>query len=181
MLNSDEGTADGYMSDSQDPTVYEEEKRGDFYYWKPPDLIKPRHLTPGEKIATERHYDEQIEKALIRDDLCWELECKLRARVWVLEVQYDMKGSKAELGKHAVVNTSDFTGPVPGFCMLHIGTGPAHLAERVYWTRTLMQWGFKPERWAVIFTDGTKQGGSCLEIDPKQETPTIIEEFNGEG
>jgi hypothetical protein len=39
-----------------------------------------------------------------------------------------------------------------------------------------MAWGFKPDRWAVIFTDGTKQGGSALQIDPKQETPTIIEE-----
>jgi len=178
MLNNDEGTVEGYTGEGSDPTIYEETKKGDFYYWTPPDLEKPRNLTPSEKLATEAHLEFVADKAVQRQHKCWEVGCARDAYVWVLEVQFDMKGDKADAGQHAIVNTQDYDGPVPGFCPTHLGGGPAHLAEQVYFSAPLMQWGFKPRRWFVIFTDGTKQGGSCLEIDPKQETPTIIEEFN---
>jgi len=142
----------------------------------PPDIEKPRHLTPPEKVALARKDDELQAKAESRASTCWQHGCARRATVWVREVSFDFKGERAEPVQHAAVSSSDYPGPVPGFCAFHLGTGPAELARAVYFDRPEMIWGVRPNRWFVSFTDGTKQGGMAVEIDPAQEMPKIIEE-----
>ncbi len=66
---------------------------------------------------------------------------------------------------------------MPGFCIGHIADGPRELAEAVYFSQPAMQWGFLPSRWFVIFTAGTKAGGSCKQINPTDLQPKIIESF----
>ena len=55
-----------------------------------------------------------------------------------------------------------------------IATGPIALAEAVYKSRPEMQWGFQPNRWFVVFTDGSEQGGSCHQIDMHHVTPEFV-------
>jgi len=142
----------------------------------PPGLERPRELTPPEKIALGRKDAVLTAKAESRDETCWNHACARRATVWVREVTFDFKGERAEPVRHAAVSSADYPGPVPGFCAFHLGTGPAELAQAVYFSRPEMQWGVRPNRWFVSFTDGTKQGGMAVEIDPKQEMPKIVEE-----
>lgn len=141
-----------------------------------PDVEKPRRLTAPEKIALEKKDAVLTEKSELRQDMCWKCGDR-KAYVWVREVGYDFKGSKAEAVQHAAISSSDYPGPVPGFCNFCIAVGPAELAEAVYFNRPEMYWGVRPNRWFVSFTDGTKQGDMIVTIDPKQELPTIIEEF----
>ena len=137
---------------------------------------KERPLTPPEKIRIEKLDGLLTAKAEQRDEECWSYGCTRRPCAWVREVRFDVKEELA--GMHnATVTTRDYSGPVPGFCHGCIATGPAELAQRVYFSRPEMYWGFRPTRWFVIFTDGTKQGGSALEIDPKQLQPKIVEEY----
>lgn len=143
--------------------------------WSPPDVEKPRHLTPPEKIALEKKDRLLTEKAEIREPICW--LCQERpAYVWVREVSFDFKGDKADPVKHAAISSADYPGPVPGFCHFCIASGPVRLAEVVYYDRPEMYWGVRPTRWLVSFTDGTKTGNSCLLIDPEQTMPKIVEE-----
>lgn len=144
--------------------------------WAPKDVEKPRHLTPGEKIALDKKNDLLTAKAEQRQEMCWYC-LERKAAVWVLEVGFDFKGDKAEPVQHNAVSSADYPGPVPGFCIFCLGVGPEHLAEKVYFDRPEMYWGVRPNRWFVTFTDGTKQGGLVIELHPKtQELPTIVEE-----
>lgn len=145
----------------------------------PKDVEKPRELTPAEKIAFDKKHELLGEKAEVRQDTCWSYGCDRTPAVWVREVSFDFKGDKADPVKHAAVSTADYNGPVPGFCTFCLGTAPQQLAEAVYFSRPEMQFGVVPERWFVSFTDGTRQGGRCIELNPKQLLPTIKEEFIG--
>jgi hypothetical protein len=141
----------------------------------PPDIEKPRSLDPLEKIALGVKDAYLTAKAESRQEGCWNHGCDRKAAIWVREVGFDFKGEKADALAHLAVSSSDYDGPVPGFCPWCLGVGPELLAEAVYFARPEMYWGVRPTRWFVSFTDGTKQGGSVLEIDPKQEMPTIVE------
>lgn len=144
----------------------------------PVGVEKPRELTPAEKIALRKKDALLTEKAEHRQETCW--LCKERkAYVWVREVGYDFKGSKADPVKHVGISTADYPGPVPGFCTFCIGHGPARLAEVVYFDRPEMYWGVRPTRWFVSFTDGTRQGDMIVTIDPKGTLPKIVEEHIG--
>ena len=140
------------------------------------DVEKPRHLTAPEKIALDKKNSILTQKAESRQEMCWK-DCGRKASIWVQEVGYDFKGTKAEAVQHAAISSADYPGPVPGFCHFCIVEGPAELAEAVYFARPEMYWGVRPTRWFVSFTDGTKTGDMIVTIDPKQELPTIIEEF----
>lgn len=141
--------------------------------WSPLGVLKPRDLSPSEKIALEKKDEILTEKAEIRSDVCW--SCERPAYVWVREVCFDFKGDKAEPVQHTAVSSADYPGPVPGFCHFCVATAPPELAQAVYFDRPEMYWGVRPNRWFVVFTDGTKQGGNCIELDPVQEMPKIIE------
>lgn len=138
-----------------------------------PDLEKPRELSPQEKIAADRHKRLIADKAMSRQIECWCYLCQKPATIWVAEVCFDFKGDKAEPVRHAQISSGDFDGPVPGFCHFCLGTGPSELAEAVYFSKTEIQLGVTPTRWFVVFTDGTKQGGSCVELNNMRGLPTI--------
>lgn len=152
------------------------------FLWAPANHTKARELTPTEKIVNERFEDVLTEKAVARANRCWEHEalgCTHTPIAHVHEVQFDLKEDKAK-PLFRQVSTADYDGPVPGFCIGHLSSGPARLAEAVYFSRPEMQWGLKPRRWFVIFTDGSKTGGECLYLDPKQLQPEFKEEFTGD-
>jgi hypothetical protein len=174
---------EGYLKEFQkeidkQKQILEEQKMGDLLLWTPKDIEKPRNFKPEEKIARERFNKTLTEKAEIKDTKCWmhTMGCSHNPIAWVREIQFDMKNQKAGIN-HSQVDTRDYDGPIPGFCLGHIATAPAQLAQAVYFDQTAMIWGLKPKRWFVIFTDGTKQGGECIQLDPKQIQPEIKEEF----
>ena len=152
----------------------EERKMGNLTLWVPKGFSEGRSLTPVEKIRRDKHDTNLQEKAETRQKECWAYGCQTRASTWVREIQFDFKTDKASINL-ASVDTSSYDGPVPGFCHVHAGKAVEELVQKVYNDLPPMQWGMKPTRWFVIFTDGTKTGGSCLMIDPKQLQPTIIE------
>lgn len=129
-----------------------------------PDLEKPRELSPSEKIALDRKNELLTQKAESRQEQCWNVGCTRKAHVWVHEVSFDFKGDKAAPVRHAAITSSDYPGPVPGFCTFCLGSGPERLAEVVYFDRPEIAWGAVPTRWFVSFTDGTRQGGSCIQL-----------------
>jgi hypothetical protein len=143
----------------------------------PKGIEKPRSLDAPEKIALDKKQKLLTEKAEVREEMCWCYECPRKATTWVREVGFDFKGDKAAPVDHIAISSADYVGPVPGFCTFCLGYGPKELSETVYFSRPEMYWGVRPNRWFVSFTDGTRQGGFCVEIDPKQEMPTILEEF----
>ena len=145
----------------------------------PVDVEQPRDLTPPEKIALDRKQKRLHERAETRQAECWRHDCSRKASVWVVEVGFDFKGDRAKPVQHIAISSSDYDGPVPGFCHFCLGSGPQELAEAVYFSRPEMYWGVRPNRWFVTFTDSTRQGGLCVEIDPKQTLPKIIEEHFG--
>jgi hypothetical protein len=149
------------------------------FMWAPKDILKPRNLTPPEKIALERKDEVLTQKAESRQEECWSYGCTRKATAWVREVGYDFKGEHAAPAQHVAVSSADYPGPVPGFCAGHMAGGPERLAEAVYFARPEMFWGVRPTRWFVVFTDGTRRGGMAVEIDPKQEMPKIVEEVIG--
>ena len=162
---------------SNQPLKLDEYKKGDLIYWTTPGIEKDRHLTPPEKIKREKIDKDLTEKSVVRDTNCWAFGCNHKAVSWVREVQFDFKQDLKNKIDHAVVSTRDYNGPVPGFCVGHLHNGPIQLAEKVYFSRQEMYFGLRPKRWWVIFTDGSKAGGLCQEIDPKQTMPTIKEEL----
>lgn len=145
-----------------------------FFKLEHPDLAKPRHLDPAEKIALAKLDAQTTEKALSRQKTCWCLNCERPAIVWIREVCFDMKGEKAAPVQHKQVSSADYDGPVPGFCLRHEASGPPELAAAVYWNRPEIAWGVKPTRWWAVYTSGLMQGGDCLSMDPKQILPRII-------
>jgi hypothetical protein len=147
---------------------------GRFFRIASPDVEKPRELTPTEKIALDRKNEYLTQKAESRQEECWSYGCTRKATVWVREVGFDFKGSKADPLNHIAVSSADYVGPVPGFCTFCLGSGPAKLAEAVYFSRPEMVWGVRPNRWFVSFTDGTRQGGMAIALDPKGQMPNIL-------
>lgn len=153
------------------------------YRWAPTDIEKPRSLDALDKIALDSKQKLLHEWAdAQRQDMCW-ADCGRKASIWVVEVGYDFKGEKAAPVDHIAISSADYTGhPVPGFCHYCLGRGPEQLAEAVYFNRPEMYWGVRPNRWFVTFTDGTRQGGLCVELHPNtQVLPKIHEEFISNG
>jgi len=162
---------------ADEPIILEETRLpGGMTRWAPAGVERPRELMPQEKIALERRDALLTQKAESREPTCWRHDCDRPATVWVREVSFDFKGERAEPLHHTAVSSADYSGPVPGFCRFHLGTGPSELAQAVYFSRPEMYWGVRPNRWFVSFTDGTKQGGAAVSIDPKQESPKIVQE-----
>ena len=141
----------------------------------PKGIEKPRSLLYHEKKALDAKTALLAQKAEYRQETCWRLDCARKATIWVREVGFDFKGEKAAAIQHIAVSSSDYPGPVPGFCTFCLGSGPQELAEQVYFDRPEIYWGVRPTRWWVAFTDGTKQGGSCVELNAKRQLPTYLE------
>jgi hypothetical protein len=139
---------------------------GSGFVLAPPGFEDPRTLTSAEEDAHAEKHRRLQQKAEQRQKKCWLHNCNRPARTWVREVSFDFKGDRASPLKHAAVSSGDITGPVPGFCPIHLGTGPAQLAEAVYCDRPEIQAGVQPLRWFVAFTDDTVQGGDIREIRP---------------
>lgn len=138
-----------------------------------------RTLSPAEKLQRQRHDAVLAAKAVVRDANCWRstVGCRGKAHTHVAAVEFDLKADDQPRG-HAFIDTSEYPGAVPGFCIGCMGHGPRDLAQAVFVTRPEAKWGFKPKRWFVLFTDGTVQGGDVEEIDILG-TPTFIEEYTG--
>lgn len=128
----------------------------------------------SRKIAQQKVDEFLSLRSEDRQEECWCLGCKAKPIVWVREVQFDMRGEKIGINQH-VVSTKDYDGPIPGFCAGHLGPGPTQLAETVYWDRTEISMGLRPLKWWVIFTDGTKQGGLCEVLNPKNLKPSTFD------
>lgn len=111
------------------------------------------------------------EKALFRETECRVLGCNKAPQVWVREVGF---GSDIT---DIVVSSADYQGPVPGFCIGHLATGPADLARDVYYSRPEMMWGLTPENWFVSFTDGSMHRGLCEAIKLRIESH-VVDEFS---
>lgn len=139
------------------------------------DVEHPRELTPAEKIALDRKNELLTQKAESRQEECWNVGCTRKAHVWVRHVAFDFKGPKADPINHLTISSSDYPGPVPGFCLFCIATGPKLLAERIYLDRPEITWGALPTRWVVEFTDGTKEAGSVATLEIKSGRTLIIE------
>lgn len=168
------------MTDTPEPQILDEHSMGDLHLWAPKNFDRARNLTAPEKIANEKLDSLLTIKAEIKAETCWEhdaLGCNRKPAYWVREVQFDMKTDSKAKQDFRQVSSADYDGPVPGFCLGHIGSAPSRLAQAVYFARPEMHWGLKPRRWFVIFTDGTKQGGECVSLDPHQIQPDFIEEF----
>lgn len=142
-----------------------------------PEDIATRAMTPKERIQRQRHDAQLAAKATAREEKCWRhtVGCKGKAITHVAAVEFDMKADGEPTGS-AFISTNDYPGPVPGFCLACQSRGPQDLAQAVFVSRPEMQWGFKPRRWFVLFTDGTQQGGLVEEIDIIG-TPTYIETY----
>lgn len=132
------------------------------------------YAKPQEKLAQEAIDEILTMKAEDRQETCWCADCNSKATVWVREVQFDLKGDKADIN-NAIVSSRDYPGAIPGFCFAHMGNGPRDLAEAVYWDRTEIYLGLRPRKWWIIFTDGTKQGGLCETLNPENLKPTTYD------
>lgn len=143
------------------------------------DVERPRDLTPIEKNALDSKNKLLSQKAESRDMRCWHHSCDRLAHVWVREVGFDFKGEKAAPVQHVAISSSDYPGPVPGFCLFCLGFAPQELAEAVYRDRPEIAWGATPTRWWVSFTDDTRQGGSCIPFNEKRGLPNIEEVYRG--
>lgn len=154
--------------------------KDDFYEHKQKDSpikvwTKDKSLEKESESLTRPLWDKILTiKAEDRQDECWCFGCAHKATVWVREIQFDMKGEKGSINQE-IVSTKDYQGPIPGFCFGHIAQGPAELAQAVYFDRMEMHFGLRPNKWWVIFTDGTKQGGLCSEINPRNDAPVITD------
>jgi len=175
LLSMEKQEAEQQLNDKQ--FVRNELDMGKLKMWVPDNYDKDRHLTVQEKLSLESLQGYLALKADIRDDQCWmhTLGCGNKANIWVHEVGFDLKELKARLD-FAQANSADMTGPTPGFCMGHLATAPAMLAQAVYQHNILVQWGYLPTRWFAKFTDGTSVRGLIEEINPTLAQPEIIEQ-----
>lgn len=153
---------------------FEEESDGSFIYTKIKTGENKEDHSLARKIAQQKIDDFLTERSEDRQTECWCNGCQNRPTAWVREIQFDMRGDKVGINQH-VVSTRDYEGPIPGFCIGHVASGPAELAERVYWDRTEIYLGLRPRKWWVIFTDGTKQGGLCEVLNPKDLKPSTYD------
>lgn len=155
---------------------FKREMRNGLMYWTEFGLgNKPASPDAPEKIANEERDKLIAEKAQIRSTQCWCWDCDKPAAYWVKVVQFDLRHPDARVDS-ASVDSSDYDGPIPGFCWAH-ESRVSELAQAVYASRPEMQWGFRPTRWFAIFTDGTKVGGETLSIAPEPATPTVTDEL----
>ena len=162
------------MEDEDDYPFEKEDADGTFVYSKTPIGSNSEYRTP-ERISIDKQVERIIDtQSELRQDECWSAGCSIKPTVWVREVQFDLKGDKVG-PDHRVVSTKDYGGPIPGFCFAHLAEGPAQLAEAVYWDRTEIYLGLRPLKWWVIFTDGTKQGGLCTVLNPKNLKPSTCD------
>lgn len=143
-------------------------KMGNMFVWVRPDEAP----TPPEKIAREKKDDVLTEKASVRDDHCWAYGCDRYPLKWVREIQFDVYNQDNRIDK-ATVSSEDYLGPIPGFCFGHLAHGPADLAKAVYYDRDEIVWGFRPERYVVIFTDGTMEIGQTVSIVPNDPVSIV--------
>ena len=109
-----------------------------------------------------------------RQTTCYMSTCGCQGTpvVWVREIGFDRRELSADLDL-AQITTADYDGPVPGFCLAHVHDAPIQLAQRVYFTTPLMQWGYLPTRWFVRFTDSTSMRGEIRQINPTLAQPTL--------
>jgi hypothetical protein len=128
-----------------------------------------------EKIQQEKKDELLTEKAELRQPNCWRWDCNRPANVWVREVQFDLKHADAGIN-YAAVSSDSYPGPVPGFCHFHLSQASEELAEVVYLDQPPMHWGFRPNRWHVVFTDGTKVGGTCEPLNLRLAS-SVLEDF----
>jgi hypothetical protein len=143
---------------------------GNFLLTKKPIGSNEEDHTLARKFAQQTLDEYLTIKSEDRQTECWSPDCVAPPIAWVREIQFDMLGDKAGINQN-IVSSRDYVGPVPGFCVKHIATGPPQLAERVYWDQTEISLGLRPRKWWVIFTDGTKQGGLCEVLNPKNLKP----------
>lgn len=137
----------------------------DITVYKSGDPDKGTDATPKEKIAAEKVEAELTLKTQDRDPTCWCVDCARPATRWVRRVEFDMKSSKADPHPGiTVVDTSKYSGPVPGFCPVHAVTGAKELAEAVYHDQPVFKWGLPAQRWFVCFTDGFREGGDIKQL-----------------
>lgn len=162
------------MNEDKEEFAYEQNSGDSFVYTKTEIGSNQEDHSLTRKIALQKSDSLLTEKSETRQEDCWHFGCKNKASIWVREVQFDMRGDKVGINQH-VVSTRDYQGPIPGFCSAHIGVGPAQLAETVYWDRTEIYLGLRPRKWWVIFTDGTKQGGLCEVLNPKDLKPSTFD------
>jgi hypothetical protein len=154
--------------------AYEQEDSESFLLTKKKVGSNNESQTIREKIVQETIDEFLSIKSEERQQECWSFGCKAKPIAWVREIQFDMLGDKAGINQH-IVSTRDYNGPVPGFCPGHIAKGPTEIAETVYWDRTEISLGLRPRKWWVIFTDGTKQGGLCEVLNPKNLKPSTVD------
>ncbi len=163
----------GSETPNGDPSAIEaveeltEAPMGSMLLWMPTNY-KQRRLNAENRKFLEIYYGLLAQAGESRDMTCWAYDCHQPAQAWVFDVRFSLLEDPDR-----AVSRADYHGPIPGFCRSHCATAPAQLAEKVYFDRPEMQWGFKPKFWWVIFSDGTKTGGKCLEIDPKQLQPNV--------
>lgn len=158
--------------DYDDELPFEErDNDGNFMLTKKPVGSDKEDHSIVRKLAQQKIDKYLSLKSEDRQKTCWSFNCSAGPIAWVREIQFDMLGDKAGINQN-VVSTRDYGGPIPGFCAAHIANGPAELAETVYWDRTEIYLGLRPRKWWVIFTDGTKQGGLCEVLNPKNLKPT---------
>ena len=65
--------------------------------------------------------------------------------------------------------------------MKHEVVGVEKLVEAVCISRPELQWGYRPERWIVIHTDGIKREGVFIAIDPFRQSPEVVEDYTPNG
>ncbi len=120
---------------------------------------------PWRKLAELKREKVITEVVEQRQSSCW--LCGHVPAAWVREVIFDL-GDKEDdpiMKTALIVNADTYPGPVPGFCVFHLGKGPSLLAELVYNDSTVVTYGFRPTRWFVMLTDGTSVRGRAVEID----------------
>lgn len=154
--------------------AYEDEESGSFLYTKKEQGSNKEDSSIRGKIIQDKIDQFLTIKSEDRQEECWCFGCRAKPIAWVREIQFDMLGDKAGINNH-IVSTRDYEGPVPGFCPAHVANGPAQIAEAVYWDRTEISLGLRPRKWWVIFTDGTKQGGLCEVLNPKNLKPSTVD------
>lgn len=136
------------------------------YLILPEEAAQDVEVSPAHKLAHDRLYRQLAGAAMGRQEHCWMREargCQGTPILHVQEVGLDMREQGAR-SRVALLSSKDLKGPVPGFCVGCMATAPAMLAEAVYSMRRETQFGVKPRRWFIRFTDGTSQVGECKEF-----------------
>ena len=143
-------------------------------------LVNPEDGHSMRRKFTEMRRQVALGNGHARASKCW--ACDRHPSAWVREVIFDIAESgDPDMKTALVVNSDTYEGPVPGFCWLHLGTGPRELAEVVYNDSLIVAWGYRPARWFVVFTDGTRVQGRAIEIDPNPERAPITHDEHIKG